>query len=85
MGEEELFADADEGTLWEFPAPAFGGLLDIGEKLFIYESGVRIGLGRVLGQNDSKMLVKIEFTVAPRLNVLYYGTLREAAGLEEAN
>lgn len=80
---EGMFEDLSK--LWEFPSPPYGGLLAIGEKLFIFESGVRIGIGKVVAQNDDRMLVLIEFTEQPRFGPLYYGTLREAAGLEDAS
>lgn len=78
-----MMQDPLEHRLWEFPAPPHGGLLDIGAKLFIYESGVRIGLGKVLAVNDDAMLVEVEFTEEPRINILYYGLISDAAGLED--
>jgi hypothetical protein len=73
--------DPMERDLWEFPAPPFDGLLDLGTLLFIYESGVRIGIGKVIGNSDDSMLVEIEFTDRPRINILYYGMISDAAGL----
>lgn len=68
-------------TRWTFPAPH--GLLMPGTTLFIYETGIRIGLARVVSNTDDAMVVDIEFTEAPRLGALTYATIADAAGLAE--
>lgn len=63
------------------------GLLDIGAMLFIYESGMKIGLGRLIAQNDDLMIVDVSFTDQPRLvdetgrHFMTYGLISDAAGL----
>lgn len=79
-----MFGEEDLGKLWEFCTPPYGGLLDIGTKLFIFETGVRIGIGTLVAHNDDAMLVLIQFTQEPRLSNLYYGLISEAAGMEDA-
>jgi hypothetical protein len=69
-------------TRWAFPAP--DGLLMPGTALFVYETGVRIGLGKVVSNTDDAMLVDIEFTEPPRLGCLTYATVADAAGLGDA-
>lgn len=71
-----------ESTPWIFPLP--DDMLKPKTKLFIYESCIKIGLGTVIGNGDGGMLVDIEFTDHPRLGVLQYATVAEAAGLEGA-
>jgi len=87
--EEKKMLEDDQGrTLWVFETPS-QGLLDIGAKLFLFETGIRIGIGTVIAQRDDEMLVACEFTTMPRLfdkdgnHFVIYGPISEAAKFGE--
>lgn len=76
-----MMEDPLDRNLYELPAPLTGPLPDKDEKVFIYETGMRIGIATVIGIRDDAILVDIEFTDMPRLGHLYYVTIANAAGL----
>lgn len=65
---------------WRFESP--DGMLDINTPLFIYEHGLKVGIGRVIRCDDTWIYVNIEFTAEPRHGFLTYATVADAAGLE---
>lgn len=84
-----MLEDSQGRTLWVFDTPTQDGLLDIGTKLFLFETGIRIGIGTVIAQRDDQMLVACEFTTMPKLfdkdgkHFVIYGPISEAAKFGE--
>jgi hypothetical protein len=58
-------------------------LYRLGTLMFIYERGMKIGLGSVVANNDEGMFVDVDFTAEPKTGELSYGLVSDAIDKHE--